>query len=41
MNKDRRAQLDDHSDHHGDAFKPVRWLLLALLFLAIIVGMPE
>ena len=28
----------DH-DHHGDAFKPVRWLLLALLFLAIIAGM--
>ncbi len=28
-------------DHHGDAFKPIRGLLLALLFLAIIVGMPE
>ena len=30
---------DREQDHHGDAFKPIRWLLLALLFLAIIVGM--
>ena len=26
-------------DHHGDAFKPIRWFLLSLLILAIIVGM--
>lgn len=31
---DKREQ-----DHHGDAFSPIRWLLLALLFLAIIAGM--
>lgn len=31
---DKREQ-----DNHGDAFKPIRWLLLSLLFLAIIVGM--
>tara|TARA_Y100000780_G_scaffold90937_1_gene82495 strand:+ start:2271 stop:2375 length:105 start_codon:yes stop_codon:yes gene_type:complete len=30
---------DREQHHHGDAFKPIRWLLLALLFLAIIVGM--
>lgn len=31
---DKREQ-----DHQGDAFSPIRWLLLALLFLAIIAGM--
>tara|TARA_Y100000758_G_scaffold187290_1_gene133376 strand:- start:408 stop:512 length:105 start_codon:yes stop_codon:yes gene_type:complete len=31
---DKREQ-----DHQGDAFKPIRWLLLALLFLAIIARM--
>lgn len=33
---DRREQ-----DHHGDAFKPTRWLLLSLLILVIIAGLPE
>lgn len=27
-------------DHQGDAFKPIRWLLLSLLILVIIAGLP-
>tara|TARA_R100001230_G_C5683172_1_gene190913 strand:- start:425 stop:529 length:105 start_codon:yes stop_codon:yes gene_type:complete len=30
---------DREQDNHGDAFRPIRWLLLSLLFLAIIAGM--
>ena len=29
---------DRDQDHQGDAFSPIRWLLLALLFLTIIAG---
>lgn len=31
--------MDNDQDHQGDAFSSIRWLLLALLFLAIIAGM--
>ena len=33
--------MDNEQDHQGDAFKPIRWLLLSLLLLAIIAGLPE
>lgn len=32
---DKREQ-----DHNGDAFRPIRWLLLSLLILAIIAELP-
>lgn len=35
----QKRPLGEQKDHHGDAFRPIRWLLLALLFLAIIAGM--